>query len=423
MDSIQSQFPNSSIFKPLSPKVVSQNKVPISVATKPDEFIKTNNPKIETKKKFSIDSDFLVAAASIIGASDAVIAALILKYKSTRVLKLPEHIDFQPAKTVEDAIKFGRKTLGIKNYDSFSKDDIDIINYINEGIVNTSNRLKGKIRLPKMISYMDCGDKYLAAVNKQGFFNGVFMLNKTVFGDMDKAIQKSLTELEEGNLFYIIEKDGNVQYRYAKAIDRAFINSLIQQVSKYKNGKITTLKDKISLYNSLDSVTNAVNSLACTPVKYIKQILNIPEAQEFCKEHNILLDMEKIKSLSIKEQFNFLQNLPPELKRHIVISVDIHDNSPFRTIYHELGHLQDMKPRCLTIEDYNHDYNKYPKKLKEWVDNEKDLQTAYSVSTYAGYGPGEFVAETFARIMSGVKVSDEAKALYKKLEGPEIVGF
>lgn len=270
---------------------------------------------------------------------------------------------------------------------------------------------------------MDCEDKYLAAVTNQGFLKGVFMLNKTIFGDMDKVIQKSLTELEKDNIFSVIEKDGNVQYCYAKVIDRKFINSLIQQVSQYKNGKITTLKDKISLYNSLNSVTNAVNSLACTPVKYIKQILNVPEAQEFCKEHNILLDMEKIKSLPIKEQFNILQNLPPELKQHIVISGNIHDNSPFRTIYHELGHLQDMKPRCMTIADYDHDYNKYPKELKEWVDNEKDLQTAYSVSTYAGYGPGEFITETFARIMSGVKVSDEAKVLYKKLEGPAIVGF
>ena len=418
MDSIQSQFQNSLIFKPLSPRTTSQNnKVLVSAATKPDEFVKSSSQNTNTHKDREIGWHWISAAAVALPS----LWVLIAKNRYSKSLKLAEHIDFQPAKTVEEAVKFGRKALGIKDYVAFSKSDVEIINYINEGIVNTSNSLKGKIRLPKIISYMDCGDKYLAAVTRQGFFKGVFMLNKTVFGDMDKAIQKTFTELEKENIFtFIGEKNGDFQYSYAKLIDREFINSLIKQVSEYKKGKITTLKDKISLYNSLDSVMNAVNSLAFTPVKYLKQILNVPETQKFCKEHNISLDMNKIKSLPIKEQFNILKNLPLELKQHIVITGDIQDNSPFRTIYHELGHLQDMKPRCLTIADFDHDYNKYPKELKEWVDNEKDLQAAYSVSTYAGYGPGEFVAETFARIISGVKVSDEAKALYKKLGGPTV---
>jgi hypothetical protein len=88
-----------------------------------------------------------------------------------------------------------------------------------------------------------------------------------------------------------------------------------------------------------------------------------------------------------------------------------------------MGHMQDMAPRCLTIYDCNHDYSSYPKELKAWVDNQDYMQTANRVSAYASYGPGEFIAETFAKMIDGNKLPNEVLALYKKLNGPNVPGY
>lgn len=419
MDPIQSQISNNVILNPSKPISTPRNNGFIRGEIKTDEFVKTNNSQNETKKKFP-SRDFLVAAGPILGASAAVIGALVLKYKASRALKLSKDIDFKPQKTVEDAIEFGKKTLGIEHYIGFSKKDVEVINYINEGIVNTSNKLKGKIRMPKMIVLIELkNSKQLAAVVKEGPFKGVLGLNKTIFGDIDNAINKSFEVLEKHKILTPLEEDGRIKYHYSKLFDKN-LTALSKQVDRYKQGKLTTLKDKIRLYYSFDSMTDSINSLLHSPLKYLNQIAKAEGAKEFCKEHNIILDLDKIKSLSVKEQFNVLKSLPKELKQYIVIPTDIQNVSLFKTIYHELGHLQDMKPRCKTISRYDKDYSKYPKELKEWVDNEKNMQAAYSISAYSAYGPGEFVAETFARYIAGLKVPDEAAALYKKLGGPEV---
>lgn len=64
-------------------------------------------------------------------------------------MQLAENIEFIPAKTIKEAIEFGKKNLGIKKYKNFEEKDIEAINFLNEGFVNASNMMKGKIRLPK----------------------------------------------------------------------------------------------------------------------------------------------------------------------------------------------------------------------------------------------------------------------------------
>ncbi|MBR5506801.1 MAG: hypothetical protein IKV88_02005, partial [Clostridia bacterium] len=103
---------------------------------------------------------------------------------------------------------------------------------------------------------------------------------------------------------------------------------------------------------------------------------------------------------------------------NVRIVFDIDSRSAFHTIYHEMGHLQDMQPRCDAIHKYNYEYDKYPNELKDWVDNQEYMQTANRVSGYAAHGPGEFIAETFADLIEGKNVKKEVLDLYKKLKGP-----
>ena len=45
-------------------------------------------------------------------------------------------------------------------------------------------------------------------------------------------------------------------------------------------------------------------------------------------------------------------------------------------------------------------------------------QTAGKVSWYAQTSIGEFVAEVYAKLVSGAKLPDDVMALYKKYNGP-----
>ncbi len=54
------------------------------------------------------------------------------------------------------------------------------------------------------------------------------------------------------------------------------------------------------------------------------------------------------------------------------------------------------------------------------MDNAENMQLANSVSLYSTDGPGEFVAEVFARTLNGAKFPKAVMDLYKKLNGPKI---
>jgi len=71
-------------------------------------------------------------------------------YDEDKQTQLPQKIDFTPAKNIDEAIKFGTETFGIK-YKNVKHSDLDIINWINEGLVVASNASFGKIHMPKNI--------------------------------------------------------------------------------------------------------------------------------------------------------------------------------------------------------------------------------------------------------------------------------
>lgn len=76
------------------------------------------------------------------------IGLLIAKGKFKQAKQLAEHINFTEAKSMEDAAKFAKETLGVKlNIGN----NLDFANFLNESFVKLSNSMKGKIRLPKKV--------------------------------------------------------------------------------------------------------------------------------------------------------------------------------------------------------------------------------------------------------------------------------
>lgn len=384
---------------------------------KPDEFVNSNK-KPNSNKNLLLGIGAGLAAAGSIGA----VIYLIMHGKVGKATQLAEHIDFKPAQTIEEAIQFGRDNLKIKKYKGFTENDLEVLNFINEGLTNVSNKLKGTIRLPKTIKYKDIKDSTLAQV---GPFSKSFELNKNIFGNMDKTIKDILKPIEESGLIKVsITENNKMKYSFLKAFDENSIKPLIRQIANYKCGNCKTLKEKVDLYNSLGVLLDTFNAAKKSPFRIIKQLIENPAVKEACQKSGISTDLEKIKTLSLAEQNQIVAQIFAKTGIKASLSFNIKDNSEFHAIYHELGHLQDVQQRCFDTTDHcNFEYSKYPKELKKWVDNGADIQTANRVSEYASHGEGEFVAETFAKLMDGAKLPDDVIELYKRVKGPAIPGI
>ncbi len=76
---------------------------------------------------------------------------LFLKRKLFFPAKFAEHIDFTPAKSMEEAVEFAKKNFGIKIFDF--KDDLGMANWVNEALTNLNNLFKGKAQIPSIFRW------------------------------------------------------------------------------------------------------------------------------------------------------------------------------------------------------------------------------------------------------------------------------
>lgn len=449
---------------------------------KPDEFVKQGGE--EKKKKLSTGAKVGIGAGFL--ATAGLIAFLVMKGKVSEAKQLAEHIEFKPAQTLEEAIKFGKEHLGIKSYEDFGANDLDAINWLNEGFVNVSNRMKGKLRMPKQILFTDnqniLGEHSLAGVVSDSNlpqelkkYSGSFFLNKKFFSDPIEAVNNDFKKALKHGYFEKTE-DGKIKVNSLFAPETG--DMLIDIIEDFQREKSFNSAVRVSV--AIENMRNAVNAYTKNPLEVIQSLLKDEKNISMFKEAGINTSLNDIKNLSLKEQIEIRKTMTALLKEQneasyvnnligsdkqyaeklvekgfldkvetikeietnklaeiikyteeytgkkekfypIELCIDELDkSSPFATVYHEMGHLQDMKPRCLTTAKYNYDYSKYSQELKDWVDNDDNIRIASRVSGYSTSGPGEFIAETFAKLVEGRKVSQEVKDLYRKLGGPEL---
>lgn len=449
---------------------------------KPDEFVKQGGE--EKKKKLSTGAKVGIGAGFL--ATAGLIAFLVMKGKVSEAKQLAEHIEFKPAQTLEEAIKFGKEHLGIKSYEDFGANDLDAINWLNEGFVNVSNRMKGKLRMPKQILFTDdqniLGEHSLAGVVSDSNlpqelkkYSGSFFLNKKFFSGPIEAVNNDFKKALKHGYFEKTE-DGKIKVNSLFAPETG--DMLIDIIEDFQREKSFNSAVRVSV--AIENMRNAVNAYTKNPLEVIQSLLKDEKNISMFKEAGINTSLNDIKNLSLKEQIEIRKTMTALLKEQneasyvnnligsdkqyaeklvekgfldkvetikeietnklaeiikyteeytgkkekfypIELCIDELDkSSPFATVYHEMGHLQDMKPRCLTTAKYNYDYSKYSQELKDWVDNDDNIRIASRVSGYSTSGPGEFIAETFAKLVEGRKVSQEVKDLYRKLGGPEL---
>ena len=399
-------------FAPIKTNVPVQNNSTVTIP-------QTQTTQSVEPKGLSTSAKVGIGAAAV-GA--ITIGVLLAKGKFSQAKQLAENINFKKAETVEDAIKFGQENLGIKNYSGFETADLDVLNWINEGLVNVSNKLKGKAKLPKKILYESSDRDFLASVtpDKKNMF-----VNKNTFGNLDECIREKLNILKKDGFDVSASSDGLVSFTaplYMSGSDLASLSPLIEGSNAFKEGKLTIFSDKLQLYTNLDSIFNGASATFNAPNITLKRLLSTPGVKEIVEDKGLLTNMAEIEKLSNEQKADLICDVLANCaEKGKYLGINFKPISKFQTIYHEMGHLNDANMNSHCFASY-HNFSSPDKAkvLNDWVTNPKKMEAAGSVSSYAQSDEAEFLAETFAKICDNQEVSKEAMALYKELGGPAL---
>ena len=123
----------------------------------------------------------------------AIAAGIILfkKWNPKPVKELAQHIDFVKADNIESAIKFAQENFGVKLR---VNGQLKTANWINESLVNLSNKTKGKVLLPKEIKICKLSDNLHGKYNP---FTRTVKLAENYFG---KAFERDFEKVKDMGL-------------------------------------------------------------------------------------------------------------------------------------------------------------------------------------------------------------------------------
>ena len=369
-----------------------------SAVNQKDAFIKQQD-KTKSIKKINLKKAFLIGLA----AAGLIAGGIFLKKKfdASKIKDfrtLAKNIEFKPAETLDEAIRFGKEALGIEEYMYFTEANLDVVNWVNEGLVNTRNAAKGRVIMPKYIAHVDfLSNDCIAAASRNKHF---LLVNSNIFGNLDNSIKKRMDYCLGAG---ILKRDKNGAIVLGELISNED-NSVLKSIRKFLRGEMS-FNEKVGLLSTTNNLINEGTGCFECPLISLKMlganksIISKLEHKTYDEQKKYLLDYMRKKG----------------------IKNPVSNQDPFHTIYHEMGHLQDkyISERCPAFNKFNNP-EQFPQELKDWLSNVKNMNTAKSVSWYATIGPGEFIAETYAKLVEGKPVSKDVMELYNKLNGPKI---
>ena len=448
------------------------------------DTVEIRTKESKQKKKLSTLSKLAIFAGTAIGGAVLITLGLhrgigshINKlYKDKLVLSnLPEKLEFKEAKTLDEAIKFSKEVLKIKEVD---KDfTLDALNIANRGLVDVSNAHNGKVFMPPALRFVtpEANSSYLAKVicdiESKDFGN--MCINRNYFNDefLNKKLDY-LLHFKNGEKSFNIDlaKNKIESYHCMGAYLAKPTRPLAELIEKfYKDPSKMTMMEKQKLYYSMSYNNNAATSAYRNPLDTIKEIYS--KNKKFIKNNGINVNIEEISNKSFEEQKQCMCDLVKKLESFGKYSTKKYDIAePTRTIHHEAGHLQDaaLNLKRLDTKKWNMSFKEWsklrdldkknstnlrrkgvdevnnrwgsihkkeykdlfenePEKFKklypefyEFLTNQETQITAGKVSAYAQTGIGEFIAETYAELIAGRKLPEDVMALYRKYNGPVV---
>ncbi|MBQ4646532.1 MAG: hypothetical protein IJB79_04205 [Candidatus Gastranaerophilales bacterium] len=325
-----------------------------------------------------------------------------------------KNIDFKPAKTIGEAIDFGKRILGIAQYTDFSDESLDVVNYINEGLCLIKNTTRLKPRLPRYIYFEEFGNVQMSS---RYFAGGELIVNKNTYDveELESEISRIFNELKKDEVFFETSDGIFLNNEIVKPDFDEFFNELLKKRDSIDN---LSYDEKIDLYNGIRVIYEKTSQLNRFPKDLIIKMLEAGCWGEF-DEIDVALFAQEINSVSDDENFITLYKF---LKDYKSLEFNIKNNSfKHKTLFHEVGHLQDMDIFYMaSMGDYR-DSRNYTKEMNAWLNDKEALKAAFEISPYACYGAPEFVAEAYAYLLAGKELPKNAQALYGKLKAPKVV--
>ncbi len=387
-------------------------------------------------------------------------------YKEKLVPKIfDKELTFTEAKTKEDALKYAKDILGVKNIDEHMT--LEALNYTNHGITDVVNKNIGQeVFIPRSYLYDDI----------DGLAHVVSSIKDKNFGEL--AINKKFFD----NEFLTKELDKQFSLRdFAKNIKE----DAKESAKKAENGLHSHFASESELVDLLDRYKANPNNLSVAEKRTLlysfgrTSKLNALFKFDYIKfaeknKDKIKIDIEEFKKLTRAEQGNSLDKYLKDNKMSMDYYIYLPADNGISTIYHEMGHLQDFaknlkeidlkfwklptwkeskaaveaKKAGKTVEDRSRvdeienrwggtTYSGFkdllknnPEKFKKLypdlykhLKDENIQKTTMKVSWYAGTSIGEFIAEVYKMMISGKEIPEDVMKLYKKYNGPLPNGF
>lgn len=353
-----------------------QNKNVPQITQQPDTVSFSTKNK---KEGLSNGAKWGLSALAVAGVTTLACVLTKGKVSSKQSKQLVEHIEFKEAKTMEEAKKFAKEKLGV-NIDCNLP--VDVLNYTNEALCKLKNKTPKDFNI-KWIESNPIGGGY----GESGFAQVVWIKKLTHYdyginlsSNYVKNVDKFITEFINGEIERkaLVDINGKLQYNnfYAKAdISR----EIAELANKFRtNSSLLSFKDKVKLHFGMADIGESMDKL-------------------FIQHGG---DVNKL-SDSIK-----------------IIS------NPFRPIFHEEGHI--LHAMNITKKKFDlYDNIKILKQKGLDTSIAEEFQNKYqsiadNVSEYAKTSAAEFVAEVYAKILSGAKFDKEVMSLYAKYGGKPI---
>ena len=269
--------------------------------------------------------------------------------------------EFINAKSVKEAVNYGKRDLKIRRYENSELADLDMINTLNE-MLHKEKRLTGEI--PQVIRFLKKGELHVTApmgykldpkTNKR-----VLFVNTDTFNRFDEVIKDSFIERGRGTGLsnFIALKDGkyvlsDLSYK-SNAMDK-----FIEKLNTFNPN--SSFKDKMELYQGISNAKSAAHA------------------------RNLGLKDYKMQDFAFDDIF-----------------------------VHEMGHMhhRSIYPR------YEEAGAQMTQLRKDFTLDTETSRIPYRVSSYAASSPLEFVAEVYTGLRKGQHFDNEVMSLYRKYNGP-----
>ena len=211
-------------------------------------------------------------------------------YKKNLVkVNLAEKIEFKKAGTIEEAIEFAKKTLGIKKVDkNFS---LEALNDVNKALVDVSNANKGSFYQFKKLKMSDKMPEGAIAATDQGFLNfGTLIINSKSYDE--KYLKDSLQKMlfgKNGNKLFMETKSKKYIELVTHNNMMAYLDEEVGQlVKKFYNKEAMTIEEMRILERTLFELENKVRIPLRNPLHFFKNNKAIFEKE------GINIDLDKL---------------------------------------------------------------------------------------------------------------------------------